>query len=63
MRTKWVRVSADDHRRNDPEFQGARLAANMELADGLRRLAESRGKTAAHLAIGWRSNLRSLPGA
>ena len=29
------------------------LAANMELAEGLRQLAEARGKTAAHMAIAW----------
>ena len=44
-------LPADDHRRSDPEFQPPRLTANMELAEGLRRLAESRGKTAAHVAI------------
>jgi aryl-alcohol dehydrogenase-like predicted oxidoreductase len=48
-----AKFPADDHRRGDPEFQNPRLAANMELADGLRRLAEGRGKTAAHLAIAW----------
>jgi aryl-alcohol dehydrogenase-like predicted oxidoreductase len=48
-----AQLPADDHRRGDPEFQPPRLAANMELAQGLRRLAESRGKTAAHLAIAW----------
>jgi aryl-alcohol dehydrogenase-like predicted oxidoreductase len=46
-------MPADDHRRSDPEFRPPRLAANMELAEGLRRLAEGRGKTAAHLAIAW----------
>ena len=46
-------LPADDHRRGDPEFQPPRLAANMELAEGLRRLAQGRGKTAAHLAIAW----------
>jgi aryl-alcohol dehydrogenase-like predicted oxidoreductase len=48
-----AQLPADDHRRSDPEFQNPRLAANMELAEGLRRLAEGRGKTAAHLAIAW----------
>ena len=48
-----ARLPADDHRRNDPEFQQPRLAANMELAEGLHRLAATRGKTAAHLAIAW----------
>lgn len=46
-------LPADDHRRNDPEFQPPRLAANIELAAGLRELAESHGKSAAQLAIAW----------
>jgi aryl-alcohol dehydrogenase-like predicted oxidoreductase len=51
---EWVaRLPADDHRRGDPEFQPPRLSANIELAEGLRQLAEKRGKTAAHLAIAW----------
>lgn len=49
-----AQFSDDDHRRRgDPQFQQPRLAANMELADGLRRMAERHGKTAAHLAIAW----------
>jgi aryl-alcohol dehydrogenase-like predicted oxidoreductase len=48
-----AQLPADDHRRGDPEFQPPRLAANMELAEALRRLAESQGKTAAHAAIAW----------
>jgi aryl-alcohol dehydrogenase-like predicted oxidoreductase len=51
---EWVdRLPPDDHRRNDPQFHAPRLAANLELVDGLRRLAESQGKTAAQLAIAW----------
>lgn len=46
-------LPADDHRRNDPEFRPPRLAANQELAVGLRAIAERSGKTAAHLAIAW----------
>jgi len=37
-----AQMPADDHRRGDPEFQPPRLAANMELAEGLCRLAEDR---------------------
>jgi aryl-alcohol dehydrogenase-like predicted oxidoreductase len=51
---EWVaQVPGDDHRRSDPEFRPPRLAANMELTEGLRRLAEGWGKTAAHVAIAW----------
>jgi aryl-alcohol dehydrogenase-like predicted oxidoreductase len=48
-----AQLPADDHRRGDPEFQPPRLAANMELAEGLRRLAERQAKTASHVAIAW----------
>jgi len=51
---EWVaQLPADDHRRNDPQFRAPRLAANIELADGLRRLAEGRGRTASQAAIAW----------
>lgn len=51
---EWVaQLPADDHRRNDPQFRPPRLEANIELADGLRRLAESRGRTASQAAIAW----------
>lgn len=51
---EWVAgLPADDHRRNDPQFQPPRLAANIQLAEGLRQLAERQGKTAAQAAIAW----------
>lgn len=51
---EWVaQLPADDHRRNDPQFRPPRLEANIELAAGLRRLAESRGRTASQAAIAW----------
>jgi aryl-alcohol dehydrogenase-like predicted oxidoreductase len=42
-----------DHRGRDPDFREPRLSANLELADGLRVIAEKRGKTVAQLAIAW----------
>lgn len=51
---EWVaQLPADDHRRNDPQFRPPRLAANIELAASLRRLAESRGRSASQAAIAW----------
>lgn len=51
---EWVAaLAADDHRRNDPQFQEPLLGANMALVDGLRAIATRRGKTVAHLAIAW----------
>lgn len=43
----------DDHRRNDPRFQEPELSANLELVEGLRAIAEKRGRTVAQLAIAW----------
>jgi aryl-alcohol dehydrogenase-like predicted oxidoreductase len=43
----------DDHRRNDPQFQEPLLSATLNLVEGLRRVAEKRGKTLAQLAIAW----------
>ena len=51
---QWVtQLPADDHRRNDLQFQPPRLAANLEVAEGLRRLAETNGRTASQAAIAW----------
>lgn len=51
---QWVaQLPANDHRRNDPQFQPPRLAANIELAEGLRRLAEVHGRTASQAAVAW----------
>jgi aryl-alcohol dehydrogenase-like predicted oxidoreductase len=51
---KWVdSLPDDDHRRHDSQFLAPELAANIELAEGLARLAEETGHTAAQLAIAW----------
>jgi aryl-alcohol dehydrogenase-like predicted oxidoreductase len=46
-------LDENDHRRNDPNFSQPRLPVHLELADGLRQIAEKSGHTAAHLAIAW----------
>ena len=51
---EWVQnLEETDHRRRDPNFQEPRLSANLETVDGLRTIAEKRGKTVAQLAIAW----------
>lgn len=51
---EWVeQLPTDDHRRRDPQFQEPRLAANLALVDGLRRVAERHQQTPAQLAIAW----------
>lgn len=50
----WVeQLPAEDHRRNDPQFQEPRLSANLQLADALHAIAKRNGKTVAQLAIAW----------
>lgn len=46
-------LAADDHRRQDPDFQEPRLNAHLELVEGLRPIAAKSGKTVANLAIAW----------
>ena len=46
-------LPADDHRRRDPQFRQPLLGANLELVEGLRRVAEKSGRTAAQLAVAW----------
>lgn len=43
----------DDYRRTSPRFQGDALAANLALVATLERIAESKGATAAQLALAW----------
>lgn len=60
----WVsQLPPDDHRRNDPLFQEPRLTAHLELAEGLRRVAEPYGKTVAQLAIAWVLRRREVTAA
>lgn len=42
-----------DLRHREPHFQEPELSANLELAEGLRPIAQKRGRTVAQLAIAW----------
>jgi aryl-alcohol dehydrogenase-like predicted oxidoreductase len=46
-------LDADDFRRHNPRFQGEAFAANLELVDRVRELAEGKGVTATQLALAW----------
>ena len=46
-------LAADDHRRNDPNFRGNKLKANLELVEKLKPIAHRSGRTLAQLAITW----------
>jgi len=48
-----AQLHQDDWRRNNPEFQGERLAANLALAGALAPIAEEKGTTLAALAVAW----------
>jgi aryl-alcohol dehydrogenase-like predicted oxidoreductase len=46
-------LPAEDIRRNQPRFQGARGEHNARIAEGVRQLARRKGCTAAQLALAW----------
>lgn len=46
-------LPAEDLRHRDPPFQEPQLSANLELAEGLRPIAQKHGQTVAQLAIAW----------
>ncbi len=43
----------NDHRRNDPMFLEPQLSANLQLVQGLERLAKEHHMTVAELALAW----------
>jgi aryl-alcohol dehydrogenase-like predicted oxidoreductase len=46
-------LAADDHRRQDPDFQDPRLKIHLELVERLRPIATRHGVSVAQLAIAW----------
>ena len=51
---QWVSSLAEkDWRRNDPDFTGKKLEANLRLVDGLRQIAARHGRSVGQLAIAW----------
>jgi len=46
-------LPATDHRRTNPWFTEPELSVNIELVDGLRRLAAKSGRSPSQLAIAW----------
>jgi len=46
-------LAADDHRKQDPDFQNPRLNVHLELVERLRPIAAKQGKSVAQLAIAW----------
>lgn len=50
---RMERLSEDDHRHQDPNFQEPRISANLNLAEGLTAIARRHGRTTAQMAIAW----------
>jgi aryl-alcohol dehydrogenase-like predicted oxidoreductase len=46
-------LAEDDWRRSNPRFQGENFDRNLRLVDRVRELAESKGVSAAQLALAW----------
>ena len=46
-------LAMNDFRRWSPRFQGENLAANLQLVEKLREVADERGATVAQVAIAW----------
>ena len=62
----WDRAASlrpDDWRSRDPEFQGERLARNLELASALTPIAERLGTTVAAVAVAWTLAWEGVTGA
>lgn len=52
-RERMAGLAADDHRRNDPNFNEPRLTRNLELVEALKPIAGDLGITLAQLSIAW----------
>jgi aryl-alcohol dehydrogenase-like predicted oxidoreductase len=46
-------LAPDDFRRNNPRFQGANFARNLELVDRVREIAAEKGVSPGQLALAW----------
>jgi aryl-alcohol dehydrogenase-like predicted oxidoreductase len=50
---KYEDLAADDFRRDNPRFQGANFAKNLQLVDRVTQLATQKGCTPGQLALAW----------
>jgi len=62
-RERAATLAENDHRRANPEFQGAALTANLALADALRPVADKHGVEVGAVAIAWCLAWPGLTGA
>ncbi len=52
-RERMAAMPESDHRRRDAMFQEPQLSVNLDLVEGLERIAARKGMTVAQLAIAW----------
>jgi len=52
-REKIDALPEDDHRHNDPHFKEPQLSTNLEIVEGLKKIAEKNDKTCAQAALAW----------
>jgi aryl-alcohol dehydrogenase-like predicted oxidoreductase len=50
---KFEDLEPDDYRRNSPRFQGENFQKNLDLVDGVRKIAERKGCAPSQLALAW----------
>jgi aryl-alcohol dehydrogenase-like predicted oxidoreductase len=62
-RERVAALTADDWRRNSPEFREPKLSANIALRDALRPIAARHGTTVSAVAIAWTLTTPGVSGA
>jgi aryl-alcohol dehydrogenase-like predicted oxidoreductase len=62
-RERAAALPTDDHRRRNPEFREPKLSKNLELAEKLREIGASHGRTAGEVAIAWTLRHPAVTGA
>ncbi len=62
-RERIDKLPADDWRRKSGDFQEPKLTANLALADRLRKVGQSHGRSAGEAAIAWTLRRPEVTGA
>jgi len=60
---RMASLPPDDWRHKNPEFREPRLSENLAIAERLRLIAESRGRTTAEAALAWTLRQPAVTGA
>jgi aryl-alcohol dehydrogenase-like predicted oxidoreductase len=62
-RERAATLPQDDWRRNNPQFHEPRLSRNLAIADALREIGETHGRSPGEVAIAWTLRLPAVTGA